>query len=122
MLDSEHEVTSLFQLNGKRHIHTSCIKDSKFSDHPHIAALGKEGNLVSLIDSQSHKPCRYPIGLESCLLKSGLSPAVSRFFAKEDMRSELSRVFLYEIDNCRFCCHIVILLTGGLSSAGDLFT
>ena len=106
MADAEDEVTPLLQLYGKRNVDRSGIENAEFPDHPEVAALGKKGNLVTLVYPERHEPGSDTVGLKPRLLECSLSPMIRRFLAEEYVGGILSGIFLHEINDSQSFWHI----------------
>ena len=112
MLHTEYKVIRFFQLDRKRDIDGTGIKNAKFSDHPHVASFTQEGYLFTFLNSKRHEARSHTLGDLQCVFITGWLPliGVKILLPQERIRRILSHVPLDEINDCNSFCHNIFVL------------
>ncbi len=104
VVDAEDEVFSFSQVHGEGDIGGAGVHGTQFGENPHGAALGQEGNLVSLLDAQGHEAGTNPVGFFAGLALGDFFPVSVHLLTEVNVVFELVGVLLYEVDDgCSFC-------------------
>ena len=107
MLYPEHKVIGLAKLDGKRHIHSSCIEHSELTDDPHVAPFAQIRDLLSFLHSESHESGGNALCLLQGFFISGWLPCicVKILFPKERILRIFTDIFLDKVNDCQSFCH-----------------
>ena len=108
MVDAEHQVFPFSQVHGEGNVGGAGVHGTQFGENPHGAALGQEGNLVSLLEAQGHEAGADAVGHLTGLALGDFFPVSVHLFAEVGMVLVLAGVLLYEVDDGYSFCHNVL--------------
>ena len=105
MVDTEDEVFSFSQIHRQGNVHGAGVQGSHFRQHPHGAAFGKEGDLVSFLYAQRHEACADAVNLPAGFVVGDSFPAAVHLLAEIDVIRIFLGVLLDEVYDGNSFCH-----------------
>ena len=105
VVDAEHEVLAFAEVHGEGDVDGAGVQGADLRQDPHRAALGQEGDLVSLLHAQGNQAGADAVGLVPGLFLRDFRPFSVDFLTEIYMVGELSGVFLDKVDDGGSFCH-----------------
>ena len=99
MIDAEQQILVGFQLEGKRHVHSSGVEDAELGEDPLVTPFGYHRHLLSFLESERHEAGGENAPLVPGSPKRRLCPDSVLLFPEESLVGVFRRVLLDEVDD-----------------------